>query len=237
MAERELGRFKGALFGGFDRRSVADYIEVLAGERNAYKAQLEEKSLHCETLEEELVQLRQAQPSLLEREAAWKLEEEKLRAVAEAHRVRAATLERDLRAAAEKLDAASEKLTTMEKTLEAQAQAGAALEALQQRLEQTEAAAKAQAEAERQAAAARSGKLLDTCAATLRELRRDYGELREDAAAAAAQIRRQLLRLDTRLGEMDSLLEEPASRLREMETLVQREKSRGQRSLEAQDGE
>ena len=33
LLEQEKGNFRGRLFGGFNRRDVIDYIEVLAGER------------------------------------------------------------------------------------------------------------------------------------------------------------------------------------------------------------
>ena len=52
--------FKGRLFGGFDRRDVAEYIEKLAGERNAIQAMAEHYNRLVIEPEKQIVGIAQA---------------------------------------------------------------------------------------------------------------------------------------------------------------------------------
>ena len=56
--ESEKSSFRSRIFGGFDRRDVAAYIEKLAGERNRLRAENEKLSARVSELEDELARLK-----------------------------------------------------------------------------------------------------------------------------------------------------------------------------------
>ncbi len=55
----DTGSFRGKLFGGFDRRDVASYIEKLAAERNDYIVKCRELETTVNELTEEVVRLKE----------------------------------------------------------------------------------------------------------------------------------------------------------------------------------
>ncbi len=238
MADRAAVQIRGTLFGGFNRRSVADYIELLAAERNAYQARLEESEEACEALNAELAESSAREGELLEKEQAWLLEKEKLTGVSEAHRVRVETLNADLRAMSGKLDEANAglrdakaQLAELTAVLEAHKQAEAELEELKSHMVEMEAEARIRAKKLEAAASARSDALLKNCGDMVQNLEQDYSDLREDLLATAEHLRRHLLRLDAKLLEMDALLEEPAARIRDMELIIEEGRAEEQRIL------
>lgn len=50
----EKGNFRSSLFGGFNRRDVADYIEKLSAERNKYKAKSESLEDKIEKMQDDI---------------------------------------------------------------------------------------------------------------------------------------------------------------------------------------
>ena len=223
MASQELGHLKGALFGGFDRHSVIDFLEVLGKERNGYRNELEESQLRCEELETALQAATQEKKQLEEQMAVWEKEREKLNAVAKANQTRAQTLEKDLRMTSEKLDEARKEtahLSAVEESLQTSqvelAQLRAQVLALQ---------------AEKEKALRRVARVMDSCSDMIRDLKREYRDLREDAAVTVEHLRRHLTRLDARLGEADALLDEPETRIQELEAMVERGRDMAQAVL------
>ena len=86
--ETEIKRFRGKILGGFNRKDVSEYIEKLAGERNALRKR-------CRELEEQTAQFAQRSAQLQQQSA-------RLQAESGAVQARAEKAEKELTALAEK---------------------------------------------------------------------------------------------------------------------------------------
>jgi phage shock protein A len=181
----DYGRFRGAVFGGFNRQDVLEYIELSSKD---YMRQLEERQQTLNTLE-------QANQSLTSESAQMRqrlIELEKTVKDAEAQKETISKLEQERDALSAQLDQANARLDESIARLSRIEPEYAQFEAIKTRLADIELDAHSHAAAIEQDAYDRTMKVGEQLSRTVLSVKEEYESLKECAAGASTHFRSDL---------------------------------------------
>ncbi|HHU05454.1 MAG TPA: hypothetical protein GXZ65_03095 [Clostridiales bacterium] len=206
MAENNNRKFRGSLFGGFNRKDVAAYISKLAREANEFKEE-------CSKLKTENSELKIKIEELTRQVSELGAQNEELNG----------ELER-LKAQCEENGRLKETIASMQARIDSDAEIISGYDRMKRKLSELEVEALKRAQEIEARAMSEYERIMNRVGEIIASLKNEYEEIRAGTEVTAAHLRGEINRMGERISLVNTVLEKTADDLESLDCLIKKDK-------------